>query len=139
MMAHKAPGFQQMPKNRKVGAQESEEWTDIGSRSRPAVPDEEGGTVGKGDWMGNLRRTLKSRTVMQRAEEEAAQEFLKLPPDVRLDAVIFVEIQKVERDKKNGIISEEEYEEKMAMVKDRTTFPARALRAAGPQHRTKSL
>ena len=75
MMAHKAPGFQQMPKN----AQESEEWTDSGSRSRPAVSDEEGGTVGKGDWMGNLRRTLKSRTVMQRAEEEAAQEFLIIP------------------------------------------------------------
>lgn len=137
MMAHKAPGFQEMPKNRKVGAQESEEWTDSGSRSRPAVSDEEeGGTVSKGDWMGNLRRTLKSRTLMQRAEEEAAQEFLKLPPDVRLDAAIFVEIQKVERDKKNGVISEEEYEERMAMVKDRTTFPAKALRAAGPQHLT---
>jgi hypothetical protein len=73
---------------------------------------------------------------MQRAEEEAAQEFLKLPPNVRLDAAIFVEMQKVERDKKNGVISEEEYEERMAMVKDRTTFPAKALRAAGPQHLT---
>jgi len=128
MTAHRAPGFQEMPKNRKVVEAESD-----GPR-KSAVSDEEGGHVNKGDWMGNLRRTLKSRTVMQRADEEAAQEFLRLPPDVRLDAVIFVEMQKVERDKKNGVISEEEYEERMAMVTDRTTFPAKALRAAEALH-----
>ena len=53
---------------------------------------------------------------MQRCEDSAAQSFLKLPADVRLDAVIYVEALQLERNKTNGLITNEEFEERMAMV-----------------------
>ena len=125
MNVHNAPGFQQMPKRRKSVKYEYRDDAEWGNGAEAAVDPEEG----NGDWMGSLRRALKSRTVMQRSEESAALQFLKLPGDVRLEAVIYVETQKVERDKKNGTIDQEEYEERKAMIQDRTTFPAKALRA----------
>ena len=128
MNVHKSPGFQEMPKGKRAVHSEyrdDAEWG--GGEARAAEEDE--GSGKKGDWMGSLRRALKSRTVMQRSDENAALEFLKLPADVRLDAVIYVETQKVERDKKNGTIDQEEYEERRATIQDRTTFPAKALRA----------
>jgi len=60
--------------------------------------------------------TRHSHENAQRCEDSAAQSFLKLPADVRLDAVIYVEALQLERNKTNGLITHEEFEERMAMV-----------------------
>ncbi len=127
MTVHNTPGFQQMPKGKRAVHSEYRDDAEWGGGEARVADDEVSGK--NGDWMGSLRRALKSRTVMQRSDETAALEFLKLPADVRLDAVIYVEMQKVERDRKNGTIDQEEYEERRATIQDRTTFPAKALRA----------
>ena len=129
MAAHKAPGFQQTATRRA----ESEvtffdEDADQAERVRLAKAGETQ-SVWTGDWVGGLRRALRARTDMQKAENAACQSFLKLPADVRLEAAIFVETEKVERERRTGIISEEQYQSRIAAVKDRATFPARALRA----------
>ena len=128
MSVHKTPGWQKMVQGKKnAGTQkalyysEEEEATEQVRRAKL----EEDSDVHKGDWMGGLRRALRERTAMQKADEEAATAFLKMPANIRLEAVIHVETEKVKRDRKQGTISEEEYNERMAMIQDRATFPAR--------------
>jgi len=136
--ASNAPGFQQMPTKAigKIGrASDAESYRGaaefgMGNATRSQSTGSLDQGEHTGDWMGSLRRAIKSRTLMQRADDEAAEAFLKLPSDLRRDAVIFVEKQKAQRDYRNGILSEEEYRDRVSTIEDRTTFPASALRAA---------